>query len=66
MEDGAFGLPWFVGESYLASLYPQARLTVVTATNTQGQTEGFWGFDHLGQVIEHLGLERGNDLRAML
>jgi len=36
------------------------------ATNAQGQTEKFWGFDHLGQVIEHLGLERGNELRAML
>jgi len=36
------------------------------ATNAQGQTEKFWGFDHLGQVIEHLGLERGNGLRAML
>lgn len=36
------------------------------ATNAQGQTERFWGFDHLGQVIEHLGLERGNGLRAML
>ena len=40
MEDGAFGLPWFV------------------CTNATGQTEGFWGVDHLGQVTEFLGLEK--------
>ncbi|MCJ1465404.1 hypothetical protein MMC07_004022 [Pseudocyphellaria aurata] len=28
------------------------------ATNSEGQTEGFWGFDHLAQVTEHLGLQR--------
>ena len=27
-------------------------------TNGQGKTECFWGFDHLGQVIHFLGLER--------
>ncbi|TKA75522.1 hypothetical protein B0A49_02821 [Cryomyces minteri] len=53
MEDGAFGLPWFV------------------ATNAAGKTEAFWGFDHLGQVIDHLGLQRpaGRDeagFRALL
>lgn len=26
-------------------------------TNEEGKTEGFWGVDHLGQVIEFLGLE---------
>lgn len=36
------------------------------ATNAKGETEGFFGFDHLGQVIEHLGLERGDTLRSML
>ncbi|TKX26241.1 DSBA-like thioredoxin domain-containing protein 1 [Elsinoe australis] len=36
------------------------------ATNAKGETEGFFGFDHLGQVIEHLGLERGDSLRSML
>ncbi|PNS20527.1 2-hydroxychromene-2-carboxylate isomerase [Sphaceloma murrayae] len=36
------------------------------ATNSKGETEGFWGFDHLGQVVEYLGLERGDGLRAML
>ncbi|EOD48020.1 putative 2-hydroxychromene-2-carboxylate isomerase protein [Neofusicoccum parvum UCRNP2] len=28
------------------------------ATNAEGETECFWGFDHLGQVTDHLGLER--------
>jgi len=40
LEDGAFGLPWFV------------------VTNSKGERETFWGVDHLGQVTEHLGLEK--------
>jgi len=39
------------------------------ATNAKGETEGFWGIDHLGLVIRHLGLEgRGSEegFRAML
>ena len=37
------------------------------ATNSKGEKEGFWGFDHLGQVVEHLGLERtGEGFKAML
>jgi len=28
------------------------------ATNSRGQTECYWGFDHLGQVADHLGLEK--------
>ncbi|KAF4553906.1 Hypothetical protein D9617_5g067810 [Elsinoe fawcettii] len=36
------------------------------ATNPQGETEGFWGFDHLGQVIEFLELDRGTEMRALL
>ncbi|QIX01294.1 hypothetical protein AMS68_006811 [Peltaster fructicola] len=37
------------------------------ATNVKGESEAFWGFDHLGQVIDHLGLERqGEGFRAML
>jgi len=36
-------------------------------TNAQGEKEGFWGFDHLGQVVDHLGLEReGEGYKAML
>ncbi|KAK4226976.1 thioredoxin-like protein [Podospora fimiseda] len=29
----------------------------MTCTNTKGEKEGFWGVDHLGQVVEFLGLE---------
>ncbi|KAF1355078.1 putative 2-hydroxychromene-2-carboxylate isomerase [Delphinella strobiligena] len=38
------------------------------ATNKEGHKESYWGFDHLGQVIEHLGLDRKQapELRAML
>jgi len=36
------------------------------ATNARGETEGFWGFDHLGVVIDHLGLDRAGELKAML
>lgn len=28
------------------------------ATNEKGETETFWGVDHLAQVAGHLGLER--------
>lgn len=30
------------------------------ATNSDGVTESFWGFDHLGQVTDFLGLEKPN------
>lgn len=30
-------------------------------TNAEGQTEGFWGVDHLGQVVNFLGLDRSLD-----
>jgi len=38
------------------------------ATNAEGQTEAFWGVDHLGQVVEHLGLDRKQEpgMRALL
>lgn len=37
-------------------------------TNSRGQTEGFWGIDHLGQVADFLGLDRSADkgFRAVL
>ncbi|GLI78936.1 hypothetical protein PoHVEF18_007258 [Penicillium ochrochloron] len=37
-------------------------------TNTEGETEGFWGIDHLGQVVDFLGLDRSRDpgFRALL
>jgi len=28
------------------------------AENSEGKVETFWGVDHLGQVLEHLGLDR--------
>lgn len=31
------------------------------AVNSEGETRGFWGINHLGLLIEFLGLERGND-----
>lgn len=38
------------------------------ATNKEGVTERYWGFDHLGMVVEHLGLDRSEakELKAML
>jgi 2-hydroxychromene-2-carboxylate isomerase len=27
-------------------------------TNSKGEKESFWGVDHIGQVTEHLGLEK--------
>lgn len=36
-------------------------------TDTNGQTEGFWGVDHLGQVADFLGLDRrGGGFKALL
>ncbi|CAO2648807.1 Nn.00g097560.m01.CDS01 [Neocucurbitaria sp. VM-36] len=38
------------------------------ATNANGQRESFWGVDHMGQLCDHLGLERpgGKGWRALL
>ncbi|THW92304.1 putative 2-hydroxychromene-2-carboxylate isomerase [Aureobasidium pullulans] len=38
------------------------------ATNAQGEVDRFWGFDHMGLMVEHLGLDGGDlkELRAML
>lgn len=37
-------------------------------TNSKGETEGFWGVDHLGQVADFLELNRASDrgFRALL
>lgn len=38
-------------------------------TNVEGGKESFWGFDHLGQVVDFLGIGRGGGvggMRAML
>jgi 2-hydroxychromene-2-carboxylate isomerase len=37
--------------------------------NANGENEGFWGFDHLGQVVRFLGLQPaldGQEMRALL
>lgn len=31
------------------------------ATKENGETHGFWGINHLGLMIEYLGLDRGKD-----
>ena len=31
------------------------------AVNSKGEKQGFWGINHLGLMIEFLGLERGGD-----
>ncbi|KAF2644211.1 HCCA isomerase/glutathione S-transferase kappa [Massarina eburnea CBS 473.64] len=38
------------------------------ATNAEGETEGFWGVDHMGQLCDFLGLDRpqGKGWRALL
>ncbi|KAH8731336.1 thioredoxin-like protein [Phaeosphaeriaceae sp. PMI808] len=38
------------------------------ATNSKGQTNSYWGVDHIGQLCEHLDLERpiGKGWRALL
>lgn len=68
IDQGAFGLPYFIGESF-----PRDRWNVIDecepATNSKGEKEGFWGVDHLGFVIDHLGLDRsklGGRSKAML
>ncbi len=30
----------------------------MTCVNSKGETEGFWGVDHLGQVAQFLGLDK--------
>ena len=56
MAEGSFGLPWFVGQ--YTNLLSRILVNSIKATNAQGQKEGYWGFDHIAQVADHLGLER--------
>lgn len=60
LEEGAFGLPWFVGMHSSSDRPLPSRLSLLTvaATNADGKKECYWGFDHFGMVVEHLGLER--------
>jgi 2-hydroxychromene-2-carboxylate isomerase len=67
--EGAFGLPWFVGtclrkEEMAKDLSANDEIV----TNSKGETESFWGIDHLGQLCDHLGLERPGERgwRALL
>jgi hypothetical protein len=41
---------------------------IVAATNAKGETENYWGVDHMGQLCDHLGLERpsGKGWKALL
>ncbi|EMC91239.1 hypothetical protein BAUCODRAFT_319300 [Baudoinia panamericana UAMH 10762] len=42
-------------------------LPYFVCTNAEGVKEGFWGFDHLGQIVDFLGLQRDQKgFRAML
>ncbi|OAP55756.1 hypothetical protein AYL99_09908 [Fonsecaea erecta] len=34
--------------------------------NAKGQVEGFWGFDHLGQVVRFMELDEKAEVRALL
>ena len=40
----------------------------IVATNAKGDVERYWGVDHMGQLCEHLGLERtvGKGWKALL
>lgn len=46
----------------------ELKADCVVATNSKGKTEGFWGIDHMGQLCDHLRLERpgGKGWRALL
>jgi DSBA-like thioredoxin domain len=54
---GAFGLPWFEGECFYP-VFPVHISFHVIVTNSKGEVEAFWGFDHLGQVAAFLELEK--------
>lgn len=30
----------------------------MVCTNSAGETQGYWGVDHFGQVLQHLGIEK--------
>lgn len=38
------------------------------ATDSQGKEEGYWGIDHIGMLLEHMGLDRSSvqGLKALL
>jgi hypothetical protein len=53
---------WYVG--MFLEFHSAPRLMHHAATNADGKTESFWGFDHLGQVVEYLGLQRPDENRG--
>lgn len=57
LQSGSFGLPWFIGKLNALSGFNSNRVPP-SATNALGETECFWGFDHLGQVTDFLDLQR--------
>lgn len=73
-KDGAFGMPYFVGEFSSCPGCPMGHFAISeegltsAATNENGETENFWGVDHMGQLCDHLGLEKpnGKGWRALL
>ena len=40
------------------NLQSMTILSNLPATDCEGRTECYWGFDHIGQVAAHLGLDR--------
>jgi len=67
IKEGAFGLPWFVATNSNGEKEGYVGVVDLNRTTTLLTENRFWGFDHLGQVIDHLGLERKEEgFRAML
>lgn len=48
------------GEAFEAGAF---GLPWYSCTNFKGETEGFWGFDHLGHVVRFLGLNEDGDMK---
>ncbi|KAL8968232.1 MAG: hypothetical protein Q9183_002561 [Haloplaca sp. 2 TL-2023] len=57
ISKGSFGLPWYIGMPLRATSVLR-HSTEDAATNSGGKTDHFWGFDNIGLVADHLGLDR--------
>ena len=55
---------WYVNVQLDSLVSYSLHTDAFTATNSKGEKESFWGFDHLGQVMDHLGLERPRNNRG--
>jgi 2-hydroxychromene-2-carboxylate isomerase len=53
--DGKTGLLRNTDEAFAAGAF---GLPWIVCTNSRGETESFWGVDHIGQVAAFLGLQR--------